>query len=348
MGTSKKQIILIAIVILLVAIFAWFYVNQVSKTQTASQTPPIIVTVAPIKYHTSELTIRAYGTTVSPKSMVVRVQDNVEIIALYFKPGQAVTKGQLLFKLKVSDIAEQQKKLEAQVLQAKSYYLRLQKMHQELPSCVAGYNLLKARTQYQQNLASYQQLLSLENVRAPINGVISDTNYSVGDTVATGTELTQITDPRSLQVKYQLPSKYVNQTHIGQTIRFYPDGIERVYRGKISYISPQFDSDSYGLTIRADLEDFADLKPNHFGQIVQTINPHYKTLAVPQSLVHNDAQGFYIYIIQDNKVAKNYFTPGAINKEGLIQVLSGIKPNTPVINSDQSVLSSGLTVKVGS
>lgn len=348
MKTNKKQIILIAIVILLIAAIAWFYINQSSKTQTTNKTSPIIVTVTPITYHISELTIRAYGTTVSPTSMAIRAQENAEIIAIYFKPGQAVTKGQLLFKLKVSGIEEQQKKLKAQMLQTKSYYLRLQEEHQKLPGIVAEYDLLKARTQYQQDLASYQQLLRLENIRAPIDGMISDTNYSAGDTVATGTKLTQITDPGSLQVKYQLPSKYVKQARIGQTIRFYPDGTEHVYKGTISYISPQFDSDSYGLTIRADLEKFADLKPNHFGQVVQIINPNYKTLAIPQSLVHNDAQGFYVYIIQNNKVAKNYFMPGAINKEGLIQVLSGIKPNTPVINSDQSILSSGLTVQVGS
>lgn len=348
MRISKKQIILIIVVVLLIAILAWFYMNQVSKTQAISQTSPVIVTIVPIRYHTSELTIKAYGTTVSPTSMAVRAQDNAEITAIHFNPGQMVTKGQLLFELKVSDVAEQQKKLQAEMLQAKSYYLRLKKMRQKLPGLVAEYDLLKARTQYQQNSASYQQLLRLENVRAPIAGVVSDTNYSVGDIVATGTELTQITDPSSLQVKYQLPSRYVKQTRIGQVIRFYPDDTGRVYRGKISYISPQFDSDSYGLTIRADLEEFAGLKPNHFGQVEQIINSHYKILAIPQSLVHNDAQGFYVYVVQNNKVTENYFTPGAINKAGLIQVLSGIKANTPVINSDQSVISPGLTVQVGS
>ena len=217
-----------------------------------------------------------------------------------------------------------------------------------MPGIVSSFDLLKAKKNYQQDLATYRQVVEVENIRAPIKGIISDTDYSVGDVVAAGDELTKITDPTTLQVKYQLPSQYAKQTRLGQTVRFYPDGLTRVYTGKVSYVSPQFDSDSYSLTIKADLDDFSGLRPNHFGQIVQVINPHYKTLAVPQGLAHNDAQGFYIYTIEDNKVTKQYFTAGTVSKDGLIQIISGIKVNTPIITSDQSILSQGQTVKVGS
>lgn len=336
-------IIIISMIIITVTSLAHFHQ---SNKRNMNHTKVPIVTVIPVVYHLTTKTTMAYGTTVSPRSIVIRSQDNALISEIEFQPGQAVKKGQLLFRLNVSDIGNQSQKLKAQMLQAKSGYHRLEQMNKTLPGSISEFDLLKAKSQYQQVLAAYKEVSTVENIRAAIDGTISDTHFAVGDFVNGGEILTKIVDPNSLQIKYQLPNQYANQVHLGQMIRFYPDGDSTAYSGRVSYIAPQFDGNNYGLTLKADLDKLSNLRPNHFGRIVQVLDPHYKTLAIPQGLVKTDAQGFYVYVLNKDKVNKCYFKAGEVSQAGLIQVLSGIKAQTLIINSNLAAISPGQAVQV--
>lgn len=341
----KLMLSWIIICLIFAAIGYWIYHFVAHPKKRLKPAKIQTVTLALLRYHTLPQIVEAYGTTISPKSTALKSQTSGTIATIDFKAGEHVKKGQVLFTLLSNDISTQAKKLYAAMLLSKSFFERQKRANKLLPGSVSPYDIQKSKLQYEQDLASYAESSTVNTISAPFNGIISDTNLAVGSYVAMGATMASLTDPHSLQITYQLPSQDAPQVKIGQAIAFYPDGATQPIAGTVSYISPQYDAQNYNLTLRADVKN-TSIKPNFFGRIVETTNPNYKTLAVSQSLVQADAQGFYVYTIEDKKVTKHYIKTGMVDKNGLIQIVSGIAPNTPIISSDIANLSDGQTVQV--
>jgi len=199
-----------------------------------------------------------------------------------------------------------------------------------------------------QDLAAYNEENSITNIKAPVGGVISNTNLAVGDFVNAGESLANIVTSDSLQIQYQLPSQDIGKIHLGQKVYFYPDGQNKSYLGKVTYISPQLNNSDYSVDIRANLANFSGLTPNYFGKVIQVVDKNYQTLSIPQGFVYTDAKGFYVYILKDNKVTTKYFKAGSLTQSGMLQVKSGLMPNELIITSDPSGLNVGQKVQVES
>lgn len=343
MSYSKKMIIPILIIIFLL-LTIWHFTSDHRKKSLESRVT--VVKVTPLTYYTIPKTVIAYGTTVSPKSVNVTAQTSGTITAIAFTPGANVQKGQTLFTLQTSDVGNQIEKLKAQMQSSKITYDSYAKLEKKLPGSVAKNKFIQAKRQYQQDLATYQEATTIGIIKSPIDGIVSDTSVALGGYVTQGQTLATVVVPSSLQVEYQISGRFSNEVKLGQGIKFRPNDASQFYEGAVSYVAPSLNQNDHSLTLRANLNDATSLKYASFGQVEQIVDPNYKTLAISQSLVQTDSQGFFIYTVSNNKVAKQYFTPGQITKNGLIQIKSGLTENTPIISSDPSHLSSGETVKV--
>jgi membrane fusion protein, multidrug efflux system len=316
-----------------------------------------LVTVEPLKYHILPQTITGYGNVISPQSVALRSQINGSIQAIKFKYGQKVKSGDILFVIKNTAISEQLKGLAADLKYKKQNYLRLNQQAKLFRSSVSegGENgLIKAQTDYQQSLSKYNQAYNSQNLLSPISGIVSATNLAVGDYVSAGDSLVKVTksvNKKSLQIQYILPSSYINKAKVGQSVEFTPaqsqyDKTNQVYKASVSYVSPEVNPDTQGVFIRADFLENINLAPNTFGQVTQVINPKYRTLAIPQGLVQTDPAGFFVFAYHNNKVVKEYFTPGVLTKSGLIEVVSGLKDKEQIITTNPEQLSPGEKVKL--
>lgn len=341
----KKLLLAIIVVVLCVLIaVAVFHIPKPDTTKPAIPTPT--VTTKALQYQVIPQSVMTYGQTVSPKSTSVRAQSDGELTGLFFTPGEAVKKGQLLFTLKTSSSDSQLKQLQAQMQLSKQIYKRTQDMARRAAGSVSTVDLLKAKLQYQQDLARYQQAQDIYNIRAPIDGVVSDTDYAKGDYVQSGTDLVQVIDMQSLQLRYQLPSRYAKQVRKGQVVVFTPTDSTHTYRASVTYVAPLLNSDAADFTVRANFIDNAKLMVNRFGRIKQYINQHYRTLAVPQNLVQSDSQGFYVFLLKDNKVHQQYFNAGEVTKSGMVEVKAGLPFGAVLITTNPHSLQAGQKVKV--
>ena len=125
-----------------------------------------------------------------------------------------------------------------------------------------------------------------------------------------------------------------------------PNGSTNQYQAKVSYVAPQLDATSGMVTVHATFLNTSSLQSNMFGQVVQVLNSNHKILAVPQSLVRTDEQGFYVYVVELAKVAKQYVQVGSVNQQGYIEITKGLKLGMPIIISSADNLSVGQSVKV--
>ena len=345
MALRKIHYIITVITITLVCTLVVMINHHNAKKLLPPDTVPV-VTLANLKSQLIPKTVSSYGTTVSPDSAAVAAQTSGVVTQINFNPGDLVKKGQLLFVLQSSDTSNQIPVLKAQMLASKDLYDRSVDANKNYSGTVSIDQIEQQKLTYEQNLASYNESLTASHIVSPIDGVASDTSLTVGSSVTLGAVLVQIVDPKSLQVKYSLPSQYAGIVQNGQQVSFYPNDSTHAYTGTVAYVSPLLNSSDFTLTLRANLNNDATLRPYLFGRVVQVIDPNYHTLVIPQNLVQTDASGFYVYIVDNNKVAKHYFTPVGVDKQGIIEVRDGLTDSTKIIVSDYTSLSPGLTVKV--
>ena len=339
----KKVAISVAFCIVIVATY-FIFLHHPQNQQVSH--PVTLVTVSPLRYYRKPQTVIAYGITLSPQSVAIIAQAAGIISSIHFTGGKKIQSGQILLTLKTNDIDNQTQKLKAQMLSSKNTYERYAQMEKQLPGSVAKIRIMQANNQYQQDLSTYNEAKTIAIIQSPVAGIISDTNVTRGSYVTSGETIATVTVPSSLQVRYQLPSRFGNEIKIGQSLRFYPDHSSHSYQGVVTYIAPFLNNDDYSLTIKANLTNTGTLKYSEFGKVEQVINPHYKMLAIPQGLAQTDSIGFFVYTVVNHKIVKQYFKPGRITQDGLIQVKSGLIENTNIISSDPSTLSVGETVQV--
>lgn len=338
---------LVFVTLIIIAALLWYVSNHHSVTPPVKKSPAQ-VTVASLTYRELPQMVSSYATAVSPESVSIVAQTDGVIHARVFQFGQWVDKGDLLFRLQPADANLQTAKLKAALNASQSYYQRLQAEYARSQAGISRNQLMQARDHYRQDLTAYQQALTVNNIKATTTGRIADSDYAVGDYVAKGTVLTQIVKPESIQVSYQLPSRYLSQLHLGQSIQFMPNNSRKVMKGRVVYIAPMLSLPDYSVTLRASVHKPLDVPLHSFGRILQVLNANHKALALPQTVVQTDAKGFYIFTVDDNKVAKRYFTPGLVNASGYMVVQKGLMVNMRYITSNLNALSVGESVQVKS
>ena len=208
LSNRKTYSIILIIIILIIAIYA----IKTYRHKTVNLTPHKSITTvstSPIKYYTIPQTTLSYGTTVSPTSVLLTAQIDAIVKAIDFKPGQKVKKGQRLFTLKVTDITGQPATLKAIMETSKSDYDRKRQENMQIKGSIAPSILLTAKLLYEQNLATYKQAKALQQIRAPIDGTISDTDLKIGSFVQSGNSLAHVIAPSSLQLRTLVESLQV-------------------------------------------------------------------------------------------------------------------------------------------
>lgn len=358
MAQKKNTLILLVAIIFIVILGATYFLVskrvknkgkttqtvQTVSTQSSSAVP--VVQVATLTESLLPQVVSTYGTTVSPNTAVVAAKSTGVISGIYFKAGQQIKQGQLLFHIVSNDISAQMQKLKADLANARYTYDSYLQANKEVAGTVSVSDLNKAKAEYEGALSAYQAAKEEVFITAPIDGIASDTNLAVGNSVQMGDQLIAIISSKDLQIKYTLPSQYSGIAKSGQTVTFVPNNSKQKYLAQVVYVSSALNADSDNLTLRANFTTPVDLDANLFGQVTQILNASHKAISVPQAMVQSDEQGFYLYVVQDGKVAKSYIKVGQVTANGYIEIQSAWDAKTLVITSDTTALSVGQNVKM--
>lgn len=202
------------------------------------------------------MTVTATGTLSAVTTVQVGSQVSGVISQLYADFNSHVKKGQLLaeldptpFQAQVEQRAADLTKAQVELRNTQITLNRQQRLldqglaaQADLDTAKAAYDA--ARAQVEQSSAALRQSqtnLKYTKILSPIDGVVADRQYDVGQTVAASfqapTLFTIAQDLTKMQVQADVDQSDIGQVKIGQTARFtvdaYPD---EEFRGKISQI----------------------------------------------------------------------------------------------------------------
>jgi len=345
-----RWIVVAAILLLLIAAGMIGFTHSRNQSIISESIAPapisVIVNKAAMVNVPSVLTAVGYMKAIQSIGLSFEVDGN--LAKVNFNNGERVKAGDVIAELDTSVDQAQLSADQADMQLAKATYERMLAIKnsgaispQMLDSSRAA--LLKA-----QAIVSQQKyVIANKKFIAPFDGVLGDFQYNVGAFLPKGSVVVQLVQEAPLIVQYAVPVFYKPEVEIGQPIQVltsaYPG---QVFKGILSYISPQVNPDSGTITLQAKVDnpDYL-LLPGMFVSIKHTLNPNRELLMVPDVAIMTDIAGQYVFKVVSNQVQKVYVTVGDLTNN-MSEVSGDIKAGDEVVIAGQQKLIDGSKIVI--
>lgn len=295
----------------------------------------------------------------------IEAKERVELLARVsgfleqrlFEEGREVKQGQTLFKIEQASYQIQKQQAAADLAGAKAglknteaELSRKQQLRKkgaaskaELELAEANRDQAKAKVmQAQAGLDNANLNLAYTQIKSPIDGRISKANFSVGNLISTSSgPLATIVKTDPIYVELNISEKLMIEARKqGINLENPPvapslvlsDGSQYEEKGEFEFISPEVDRNTDTILIRATFpNNNGVLLPGEFVHVQIEQKDQQPLLAIPQSSVQKNKQGYYVLIVdRENKVAVRQVQLGR-QQEGQWEVTTGLTKGERII-----------------
>ena len=353
--TRKKWAILVLLVIIVPIVYnkASGIVSAIIQRQAMMMPKEVVVDTPHIE--SVNVSAEATGRVEAKYSVDLVARVPGFLIKKYFKEGDFVKKGQLLFQI---DPREYQIEVNNSAANVNQYSALLKNAQQELNRANA---LIKedliSRSDVDQSLATRnqnkalldaakQQLelarvnLSYTSIKSPIDGRIGKVNITEGNYVtATSGSLVNISSTNPVYVTFTLKTddfvkllKASNRFKDVEVRVQLDDGSWYDKIGKVNFVDNKIDKDSGSVTMRATFDNSKNwLVPGAYMKVELVAPKKVKFMTVPQACTKGDPMsGYYVWTVENNKaVRKNIEVSDDINTNWVVE--KGLNMNDVVV-----------------
>lgn len=269
----------------------------------------------------------------------LRAQEKGYLQKIFVDEGQAVKKGQLLFKimpnLYEAEVQKAQSEAEYAEIEMKNTKTLVEKdvvSPNELAMAKAKYNKAKA------DLDLMKTHLAFTEIRAPFNGMLNSFKVRLGSYIEEGELLTELSDNSKMWVYFNVPEteylSLMNKSnkntlkHVGLKLA---NGEMFDHSGIVETIEADFDSETGNIPFRATFPNpQALLRFGQTGSIVIT-TPMKNALLIPQKATFEVLDKRYVFVIDKEGMANaREITIGA-ELPHLYAVQSGLKKDDRIL-----------------
>lgn len=196
------------------------------------------------------------------------------------------------------------------------------------------------------SLANLQDSLNNTVIKAPISGVITGKNVSIGQMVSPGTALATINNISAVYAKIQVPEDKINSIEIGQAATVTIDGIDTTYNGIVQNIDLSVDTSArvFNCKIKIDNSD-KTLYPGVFAKVDLISSDKTQMITVPINALVGSEGNYSVFINDNGKAKKQEVTIGETD-ENNVEITSGIQNGEQVICSNTGSLQDGDEIDV--
>ncbi len=358
--TRKKFAILVLLVIIVPIIYNKTSGYIAGMVQKKLMMMPKEVEVATPHIEEVNVSAEATGRVEAQYSVDLVARVPGFLIKKYFKEGDFVKKGQLLFQI---DPREYQYEVNNSQANVNQYNALLKNAQQELNRANALVkedlisrsdvdSSLASRNQYRALLDAAKQQLELAklnlgytSIKSPIDGRIGKVNITEGNYVtATSGGLVNISSVDPVYVTFSIKSAdFVKLLRASNELKDvdvkvqFTGGSWYDKIGRINFVDNKIDIDSGSVTLRAAFDNSKRwLIPGDYMKVELVAPKVIKYMTVPQSCTKGDAMsGYYVWAVEDNKAVRkdikvsddinnNWVVDSGLNLDDVI-VVSGIQ-----------------------
>jgi|Deesub1362A_J573_1020465.scaffolds.fasta_scaffold00768_14 RND family efflux transporter MFP subunit len=326
--------------------------------------PAVPVITAEATTRRVEYTLTQVGTLKASQEVTIRSEIEGRIINIRFTEGREVKRGQILVRLNASKIQAEVRNLEARIEQLQIRLANKKRTlernrplverdlvsRQQFDNIQTEIKEIKAEiAQARANLGRQKERLYDTVIRAPFDGVAGARNISPGDYLRVGDPVLTVVDLDPLAITFQVPEKFKPKIFMGQECLLRVDAFpNRMFKGTISFISPQVDVNTRTFLVKARVDNGQHLlNPGMFARVEVITEVHENALTVPWESVIQTEEETYIYIIEDGDVARKVHARlGKVTHEWAEVLGSGLYPGAEVVLEGKYALKDGMKVAV--
>lgn len=331
---GNNSLFLFLLIIAVAAAGLWFFEAQREKKAASlrqTEMPPVVVADMTVERRDVPFTSEYMGQTNGYKQAEVRAQVGGILLRKEYVEGQPVRAGQVLFRIDPAPYRAtlnrnigSMKQAQVQMGLADVEYKRVSALYRknalsknDFDNAEANLNVSKAAVEAARAAVRQAQIdLDWTTVRAPISGLSSKEQHSVGNLINTGDKLTQIVQADPVYVDFAIPAdehRYSELLRSKGVLKAAPEGVSvRValgdgtfydQKGKIDFQDQFVDAATATMRARAKFNNKDNLLyPGQFVRVYVDGYYAHNIIAVPLRATLETAQGTIVYVLDDKNI----------------------------------------------
>ncbi len=301
------------------------------QMQQMSKMPPPVVKLETIKEQ-NIIEVKEYVGRVKTQDKVdIRARVKGYLDKRYFKEGQIIKKGDLLYRIEQKEYIAAVERAEADILKEKAALEELKKNLTRAEELIKNDYISKSK--YDNSLAAVQKSqasikakiarlrqaeinLGYTEIYSPINGKIGSVNITLGNYVGPQSgALASIVKFNPVNVSFNVPAidytkykltgkKHKKNNNLKVGLKF-SDGTKFDTKGILNFSDNQIDETTGTIKLRAEFKNSANLLiPGQYVNVLLYNNIPTLKVVVQQALVLEDGVGKYVYTLGKNNIVE--------------------------------------------
>lgn len=256
-----------------------------------------------------------------------------EVRELHVEEGDMVSKNQVLATLDGDRLRLELRESQARLRKMQRDFQRnkelqdkglisegdFEKIQYDLEALEASYNLASLELGYTQ-------------IRAPIDGVVSERYLKLGNTIKTGDPVFRVTSLDPLVAYMFVPEREFRQLAAGQPVQIEIDALpDAPVTTTVTRVSPVVDPVTGTFKITIEMRGGERrIKPGMFGRIRIVYDKHGNVLQVPRSAIIERAGKSSVFVVEDEVGIRKQVETG-FSSNGMVEITSGLTDGERVI-----------------
>ena len=293
----------------------------------------------------------------------VRSRLEGDIVGVFARDGERVTRGQLLARFEASEQTSDRRSAEAEQVAARGALTTAEWNHTQAKELftagaiperdlrVAEQEVATARARLAAATARVRASSSNEEdtrVVAPTTGIVEKRHIESGERVARGAVLFTVVRNETLELAAAVPARQSSDIRVGQAVHFTADG--RQLDGRVARVSPTIDPASRAVTVYVQIPNASgSLRGGTFANgriVVQTVPD---AIVVPTTALRQTAAGGdqLVYRIANQTLEPVSVKTGVTDDaRALTQITQGIREGDVVVVGNVGTLGRGMKVTI--
>lgn len=278
-----------------------------------------------------EIVARVPGNLWGARKVELKTETGGRVAQIAFREGTVVKEGQLLLRLADEDLVAAVSKAQAKAKMARITFDR--KRQTQAAQAVSMQDLDAAETDLasaQADLALAEAQLRRSRVVAPFSGTVGIRSVEVGQTVATGQAVAQLSQQDPWRITFSIPEDQAGLAKVGQPLTFRVAGSRDSFPAKVLALDPILDEATR--TRRLVAESRAKSPSLFPGQMVDvTLSlAREEGIAIPSEALSFDAKGPFAWVYRGGKSVQARLVTG-LRTVDRVQARSGLANGDTVL-----------------
>jgi membrane fusion protein (multidrug efflux system) len=271
-----------------------------------------------------------------------------QVLAIYFKEGEKVSKGTTLIRLDDRSWKAQLLGVKAELTAAEKDYARKKELltvegssQEEVDNAFSKVEILKSQQQ------QLQVNIDLANVSAPFSGQLGMRDFSEGAFLKQGDLITTLSANNQLKVDFTIAQLHAKSIELNKSVLVLV-GADTL-KANIYAINPIINSQTRMLNVRALLEQKAEqkIKPGTFAEVLIATEMVDDAILIPTQAVIPAINEQTVFVYKSGKAVQKVIQMGNRNADKVL-VLSGISVGDTVITTGLLNIKEGMDLTIQS